>query len=284
MQSAGFNWPLGGLFTVRAGAPSTLKGPGTFSLGLGLTIQLDADLRLDADARTISGGTWKGTGDVVVMPGRQLVVAGEIPRVRNEGSFVVSTDQGTPYATVNLRFFEQTSSGKLVLDVVGDHGDNLVVDRAELAGALDLRISQFFGGYTPQAGQTYKALATGSYAGTFDHVIQPDSMPPDLMYSVVYDQYDVFVTVVPRQFLSADFNHDGHVDGADLSLWESSAGQNGNADANGDGDSDGADFLAWQRQVGLSGGTGAASVPEPAAFVVAALAGLALPIRRRRLR
>jgi len=49
-------------------------------------------------------------------------------------------------------------------------------------------------------------------------------------------------------FLAADFDTDGDVDGADLSIWEAALGVTALGDADGDGDSDGKDFLAWQQQ------------------------------------
>lgn len=48
----------------------------------------------------------------------------------------------------------------------------------------------------------------------------------------------------------ADFNNDGVVNGADLTVWKDAFGMGAGADADGDGDSDGADFLVWQRSQG----------------------------------
>ena len=84
--------------------------------------------------------------------------------------------------------------------------------------------------------------------------------------------------------LSADFDHDGDVDGDDLVQWQGDFGLNGESDADSDGDSDGADFLAWQQQLGSgfpASGAGT-SVPEPAAAVTSLAAGLLLVILRRR--
>lgn len=70
--------------------------------------------------------------------------------------------------------------------------------------------------------------------------------------------------------LAADFNRDGVVNIADLTLWRQSFGAGAGADANKDGRSDGADFVIWQRQIGQSATISA--VPEPAAALLAALA------------
>ena len=68
-------------------------------------------------------------------------------------------------------------------------------------------------------------------------------------------------------FLAADFNQDGNVDGLDLAEWQQAYGMNADADADFDGDTDGADFLIWQRQYGQSSSSLVASssvtVPEP---------------------
>ncbi len=75
----------------------------------------------------------------------------------------------------------------------------------------------------------------------------------------------------------ADFDDNGRVDGADLSVWRNAFGATAAGDADGDGDTDGNDFLVWQRSVGsgippISGA--AAAVPEPSSLL-AALCGLA---------
>ncbi len=63
---------------------------------------------------------------------------------------------------------------------------------------------------------------------------------------------------------SADFDFDGDVDSADLSVWQTSFGIDAGADADGDGDSDGNDFLAWQSQFSGPGpAVAVATVPEP---------------------
>ena len=72
----------------------------------------------------------------------------------------------------------------------------------------------------------------------------------------------------------ADFDLDGDVDAADLTIWRSNAGLAASAlhsqgDADADGDVDGADILRWQRQLGsglpVVGADG--TVPEPTALV-----------------
>jgi pectate lyase len=87
------------------------------------------------------------------------------------------------------------------------------------------------------------------------------------------------------QFDPADFNGDGVVSDADLSVWSSHFGTPNGAsrttgDADADGDVDGGDFLVWQRRLGNASPAAkrsSARVPEPngAALALAVLASLA---------
>jgi autotransporter-associated beta strand protein len=92
-------------------------------------------------------------------------------------------------------------------------------------------------------------------------------------------QVSTFVAPIP-----GDFNGDGFVDGADLTVWSGNFGATGvgtaEGDADGDGLVDGADFLIWQQN--FTSPVGAAAVPEPAtlALVSVALATL-VGVRRR---
>jgi hypothetical protein len=120
---------------------------------------------------------------------------------------------------------------------------------------------------------------------------QNQSIPPsaqDTPFTFAFIDFDAPPVVAPPgDFLEADFDEDGSVDGDDLAAWEAGFGVGttkpaGDSDA--DGDVDGSDFLVWQRQVGTTppavGAVGA--VPEPGALAMAlgAVAGL-IGLRRR---
>jgi hypothetical protein len=95
-------------------------------------------------------------------------------------------------------------------------------------------------------------------------------------------QIDNFRLITEVSEPTANFDGDATVDGEDLGVWESNYGPTAVADADGDGDSDGNDFLHWQREVGRSAVQAtAAAVPEPATWVLVALAALACCGRRR---
>jgi hypothetical protein len=82
-----------------------------------------------------------------------------------------------------------------------------------------------------------------------------------------------------------DYNDDGMVDGADLTVWEGDFGATGAgqaADGDEDNDVDGADFLMWQQNVGASGTLAAvAAVPEPAAASLGLIVVASVPWLRR---
>ena len=76
----------------------------------------------------------------------------------------------------------------------------------------------------------------------------------------------------------ADFNNDGAINSADLTIWKSSLGPSIVGDADCDHDTDGNDLLVWQRRLGPTGFV--AAVAEPASAGLAAAALLALLGRR----
>jgi hypothetical protein len=84
---------------------------------------------------------------------------------------------------------------------------------------------------------------------------------------------------------NADFDGNGIVNGNDFLIWQKNLGSgnsHGTGDANGDGLVNAADLAVWKTQYGTSpAAAAAASVPEPAAAVLA-LCGVALIAGNRR--
>jgi hypothetical protein len=79
---------------------------------------------------------------------------------------------------------------------------------------------------------------------------------------------------------SSDFNGDGIVNRADLTVWRNAYDVNDNGDADGDGDTDGRDFLIWQKQYGNGALTTFQAVPEPASITLIFACGFACTTRR----
>jgi hypothetical protein len=84
--------------------------------------------------------------------------------------------------------------------------------------------------------------------------------------------------------ISADFDADGDVAGADFLRWQRGLGATGgaatlaNGNADGDGDVDAADLVVWKQQFGPGSPAAAGSaIPEPSvwALVAGAAAGMA---------
>ena len=95
--------------------------------------------------------------------------------------------------------------------------------------------------------------------------------------NVQVDYVRVYSAVEPSP-PSADFNSDGHMDGADFLIWQRNAGvlqgatrDRGNANAGADGDVDANDLAIWKQQYG-SNLTLTVAVPEPSSRTVAVVA------------
>jgi hypothetical protein len=100
---------------------------------------------------------------------------------------------------------------------------------------------------------------------------------------------DFYITLTPLPMTPGDFNADGLVDSADLSIWQAFAGKATGAsriegDADRDGDVDGADYLLWQRNRGGAAAISAANqaAPEPATIQCMVVGAVVLAARLRR--
>ncbi|MCC6491615.1 MAG: hypothetical protein IT424_01190 [Pirellulales bacterium] len=196
-------------------------------------------------------------------------------RVNADGTLVNSTDTskftlsktaaGEYTLTVNGR---NSSQGMLLLNATGPNGslDNAMVYEA--------------------AGNSFKIIgldmitSVESSSGAF-------VTPEDTSFSFAFIDFVTPPKVPGGNFLEADFNEDGSVDGDDLAVWDGGFGTGttkADGDANGDGAVNGADFLVWQQQFGTSpaAAAAAAAVPEPAAAALALCGLAALGMLRRK--
>ena len=208
----------------------------------------------------VQGGTLHGLGSV----SGALQVSGTGQIAPGNGTI------GTLSVSGNTSF----SGGSLAeyLGAVGSPGTSdllAITGNLNLSGATALDLS---GG--TNGGYYTIATYTGSLTGTFS------SVTPG--YTVDYSHAGQIR--VDASFVPGDVNHDGVVNGLDISLISSNwlaTGAN-QADANGDGVVNGLDISLISSHWLQTGGAGSgASVPEPSTIVLAALGGLAWLVRRR---
>jgi hypothetical protein len=171
------------------------------------------------------------------------------------------------------------------------HDQIVVAGSLTLGGSLELSLIDAF---TPFAGEQFTlATATAGISGAFSDIMFPSLT--GLAWAVEQTATSLSVRLVPS---NADFNADGHIDGADFLAWQRGVGRiaaaPGDGDANSDGNVDGADLDIW-RTSAISGGATApaaapatvhalSAVPEPTSALlvsVAISAGIALSRRRK---
>ena len=171
------------------------------------------------------------------------------------GQFTQAGDGGTP------TLFDASARVDLILDVFDTDGTSLLASANDTGKGGIESLAELS---LPEAGE-YFVRITGA-----DDTIQLYELELNITSSLT--------------FLEADFDMDGDVDDADLSIWETALGLSALGDADGDGDSDGRDFLTWQRQ--YTGPLGAAFspttvVPEPTTILLLLAGALAFFSRKR---
>ena len=207
----------------------------------------------------------------------QNLVAG---RVAGDGSVLTSTGVGANPGQFTL---SRESDGSYLLNIVGKTPtDGTLLLSAEGTGVDDNSLVY------EAVGNAFRIIGV-DYV-TFDERSMQSMTPSaqDTPFTFAFIDFDAPPVVTPPDnFLEADFDEDGSVDGDDLVAWRGGFGTGATkatGDADADGDVDGSDFLVWQRQVGTTppavGAVGA--VPEPGALVLAlgAVVGL-IGLRRR---
>ena len=240
------------------------------------------------------GADWEGEPSGSGGP-VSLRVTGDDSTIIADGNFLMNTFDvalsstliaeitGTTHTTIRVTGDADITNGKLVVDLTGyspvsgnswtilTAGADITADKA----AVDAVVATAgFDPLTHSEGGTPGALL-GPFEAT-DFSLAP--LTPGLSWNVSYANNSVTLSVTGTPTFTADFNHNGQVNGADLTKWKGDFGVNGNSDANGDGKSDGTDFLIWQRQFGSGVPASAAigAVPEPASIALIGLAATAM--------
>jgi Dockerin type I domain len=148
-------------------------------------------------------------------------------------------------------------------------------------------------GFQPGSGM-FRISTPGTHPADDGNINTPPPQPPSIS-STQGVPYGTIIsnTLGAPNFLSGDYNKDGRVSAADYVVWRNSVGQTGSdagdhpADGNHDYLVNTADFNVWRSHFGQPASFGVGSgatitLPEPAAWLLAALASLpALRARKR---
>lgn len=206
----------------------------------------------------------------------------------------------SPAATHVLRNNVSLQGGGVQIDAGNTHDHNswnagVTTSAADFVSIVDpLTSNGLYAPITDRAGTTTPVHALGAAVGPrladgslplLDFMrLRSDSdlinagIDVGLPFAGAAPDLGAFELIPPVVYAAADFNRDGDVDGADLTIWSAKLGQESGAtqtdgDATGDGAVDGADFLAWQQQLTASAVAAAGVVPEPAtvALLITAL-------------
>jgi hypothetical protein len=256
-------------------------------------IQVDAGATLNVD---VPGAVWRNRGGLTMALG-STVTGDNIEntgRIKGSGELAIShlDNSGTVAPAAELRLpggvYNQSAAGRLEIDLAGfmqgGSFDVLRAGTALLDGTLAITLVD---GFVPAAGSQFEFLTAGLVGGAFGNleVHVPDEVRFDGYLSYESDKVTFHVS---EARLTADFDGDGDVDGADLAGWQNTPG------------ADGMDLLRWQRQLGRfvatpptgprvpggpgNGGIGGGPigrVPEPTSGLLAFLtAAVAATMRR----
>lgn len=275
---------INGTVDAAAGPDSTISNPILARFGSTSATTLAGNLRLDGAPEIQAGATFTGGGSLINTAGTKLTLvdgADVDVLLQNEGTLVLGSSAGQ---TQGLDF-QQTATGEWDVELGGtginDYDRMTLTGLAAVDGTLQLSL---IGGYVPTlADPLLTILSASSVSGTFDVVTQPLTMPPTLMFDVIYNAGNIQLDVI--SILPGDYNRSGSVDAADYPLWRKTLGSVvipfSGADGDGDGMIDNDDYDVWKAHFGQVAGSGSAAaqsavVPEPDAILltVGAIVGL----------
>lgn len=267
-----------GKVRILSGGAATVTGPTTVHANGSLNLENGSFVTPTID---VQGGQFNWTGGY-------LQVGLFQGNLTNQGGTLAPGGAAFGSTTVNGTY-SQFSAGSLEFDLGGlssgsSHDLVGITGSAILGGQLGLKLVN---GFLPTPSDTLTIFnAAGGLFGVFNNVASGQRLSTldgagsfMVNYGIgsEYNQNQIVLSNF-QPALAADFDHDGDVDAADLTVWKNATGLNDHADADGDHDSDGADFLIWQRQLGsVSAALGAVgAVPEPTSLGVASTSVLAL--------
>ena len=233
-------------------------GPGGL---LGTNLILDATRQL-----SLTGTTSVDNGHVFQLTGGALHTGALV----NNGYI----DLGSGILTTSAATLAAGST--LEIDLGGttrntQYGALVASGSVSLAGSLTISVLNTF---SPVAGNSFDILDWGSHTGAFSTLSLP-TLTTGLTWNVS-QLYTTGMISVVASGLAGDFNHNGVVDAADYVVWRNGLGTVYTQ----------ADYNVWRTHFGQTAGSGSgavadAAVPEPSAFVLAAVGFLGLSACRR---
>ncbi|MBX3427297.1 MAG: hypothetical protein KF688_16585 [Pirellulales bacterium] len=282
----------------------TIESGVTVTQAAGHTIRGRGQL-LGVSGTLINNGTLAGTSSTEMMDVNVILTGSGLLRdVFIDGIHAPGNPQtGNPTASVPVEGEYNFGNGpginstnRLVIEIggttAGTEYDQLVSTDPSNKFTIrntqtDLQVSliDLDNGYVPTAGERFTIIdSPNPIVGMFQNISLPATgLGRKLSWHPidVSDPTKLVLELAAVNFLDADFNEDGAVDGTDLALWQAGYGVSTGAakldgDATGDGKTDGADFLVWQRQFSVTppANPAAANVPEPASLLLALAANL----------
>ena len=190
-----------------------------------------------------AGASFTGAGKIIVGAGKTLSAThgATIGRpLEVTGTF----SPGLSVGAVTVNSYTQLSGGILDIQIggetVGTQYDQVIVNTsAVLAGTLRVTGLSTFG---PSAGDIFTLMNAGSITGSFSTATLP-TLRAGLAWDLQATSTSMKLVVLP------DYNNNGSVDAADLTVWQTNYGSTTSLSADGDGNGkvDGQDFLLWQR-------------------------------------
>ena len=230
-------------------------------------------------------GTGTGTGSVTVSAGSFLGGIGTV-----QGAVTNSGTVGPGNVVGTLHFgntYTQAAGARLEMDLASaaSHDELVVTGAASLAGTLAVSLVN---GFSPDEGDQFEVLRASGFGGsTFDSMSLP-ALSGNMVWNVNYSSTALTISVL----LPGDFDGDGTVDTNDYVVWQKNVGQPAGTLVNDNtgGTIGGAQYNLWKSNFGNTSGGGSGSslaqtaVPEPAAMILALVAGAAMTLLHGRRR
>lgn len=229
---------------------------------------------------TLAGGGISAPQVVIGFLGQVTGTGSLTASVTSSGAILPGNSTGSLTIAGN---YTQNTDGVLSIDLASAANfDTLIVNgNIQLAGLLEINLLD---GYEPALGASFDVLNwTGTAAGAFEVLALPDLNAALAWDTSLLDSQGVLSVIASPVVLAGDYNDDGTVDAADYTVWRDAlhTGQLLQNETATLGVTDAADFDAWKLHFGSSGpGVGSAAVPEFSCLAYAALAAVAVALRR----